>query len=118
MAEIDLGRVVGEKGEPGQQGEPGPKGNTGATGPQGPPGVDSTRTEEILEMLGGLGFGQDSEGKWGYIPPGADTVVPFSEGGSGNLGLAYEDAFFVTVSENESLVLSGELNIIQESVNV
>ena len=79
MAEIDLGRVVGEKGEPGQQG---PKGNTGAAGPQGPPGVDSTRTEEILEMLGGLGFGQDSEGKWGYIPPGADTVVPFSEGGS------------------------------------
>ena len=82
MAEIDLGRVVGERGEQGEPGQQGPKGNTGATGPQGPPGVDSTRTEEILNMLGGLWFGQDAEGNWGYIPPGADTVIPFSEGGS------------------------------------
>ncbi len=27
--------------------------------------------------MGGLSFGQDAEGNWGYIPSGADTVVPF-----------------------------------------
>lgn len=32
---------------------------------------------------GGLSFGQDNEGKWGYIPPGADTVTPFKTGSEG-----------------------------------
>lgn len=27
--------------------------------------------------LGGLSFGQDAEGNWGYIPEGADAVIPF-----------------------------------------
>lgn len=27
--------------------------------------------------MGGLSFGQDAEGNWGYIPSGADAVVPF-----------------------------------------
>lgn len=27
--------------------------------------------------LGGLKFSQDEEGNWGYIPSGADTVIPF-----------------------------------------
>lgn len=47
------------------------------------------RVEEIVKdavalapSLGGLSFGQDSEGKWGYVPPGADAVVPFRTGGS------------------------------------
>ncbi len=47
MAEIDLGRVVGEKGDPGlagipgedgQKGDKGDKGDTGAAGPQGSKG--------------------------------------------------------------------------------
>lgn len=45
------------------------------------------RVEEIVReavalapSLGGLSFGQDGEGKWGYIPPGADAVVPFKAG--------------------------------------
>lgn len=27
--------------------------------------------------LGGLSFGQDAEGNWGYKPEGADAVIPF-----------------------------------------
>ena len=27
--------------------------------------------------LGGLSFGQDAEGNWGYKPSGADAVIPF-----------------------------------------
>ena len=28
--------------------------------------------------MSGLSFGQDAEGNWGYIPSGADTVIPFN----------------------------------------
>ena len=28
--------------------------------------------------LNGLSFAQDEEGNWGYIPSGADTVIPFN----------------------------------------
>lgn len=28
--------------------------------------------------MSGLSFGQDAEGNWGYIPSGADAVIPFS----------------------------------------
>ena len=35
------------------------------------------------ENLGGAKVAQDGKGKWGYIPPGADTVVPFNSGGAG-----------------------------------
>lgn len=27
--------------------------------------------------MGGLSFGQDAEGNWGYKPEGADAVIPF-----------------------------------------
>ena len=37
-----------------------------------------------LDELGGLRFGQDDEGKWGYIAPGADTVTPFKTGDGGD----------------------------------
>lgn len=32
---------------------------------------------EATESLNGLAFGTDSNGNWGYIKPGADTVTPF-----------------------------------------
>lgn len=32
---------------------------------------------ELSSDLGGLSFGQDAEGNWGYKPEGADAVVPF-----------------------------------------
>ena len=34
--------------------------------------------KELLSDLSGLSFGQDAEGNWGYIPSGADAVIPFS----------------------------------------
>lgn len=32
---------------------------------------------QVSSDLGGLSFGQDAEGNWGYIPEGADAVIPF-----------------------------------------
>ena len=34
-------------------------------------------TKQLISDLGGLTFAQDAEGNWGYIPSGADAVVPF-----------------------------------------
>ena len=31
----------------------------------------------LCSDLGGLTFAQDAEGNWGYIPSGADAVIPF-----------------------------------------
>lgn len=33
---------------------------------------------QLSSDLGGLSFGQDAEGNWGYKPSGADAVIPFS----------------------------------------
>ena len=35
------------------------------------------KTNQLSIDLGGLSFGQDAEGNWGYKPEGADAVVPF-----------------------------------------
>ena len=32
---------------------------------------------QLSSELGGLSFGQDAEGNWGYKPEGADAVIPF-----------------------------------------
>lgn len=32
---------------------------------------------QLNSDLGGLSFGQDAEGNWGYKPSGADAVIPF-----------------------------------------
>ena len=37
----------------------------------------NTRCNELSNNLGGLSFGQDADGNWGYKIGGADTVVPF-----------------------------------------
>lgn len=37
---------------------------------------------EINADLGGLTFCQNEEGNWGYKPSGADSVIPFKDGGS------------------------------------
>ena len=34
--------------------------------------------KQLISDLGGLSFGQDTEGNWGYKPSGADAVIPFS----------------------------------------
>lgn len=33
--------------------------------------------KEVNDSLAGLSFAQDTKGNWGYIPSGADTVIPF-----------------------------------------
>ena len=33
--------------------------------------------DQLNSELGGLSFGQDAEGNWGYKPEGADAVIPF-----------------------------------------
>ena len=33
----------------------------------------------LISDLGGLSFGQDAEGNWGYKPSGADAVIPFKK---------------------------------------
>lgn len=37
----------------------------------------NTRCNELSNNLGGLSFGQDADGNWGYKTGGADTVIPF-----------------------------------------
>ena len=37
----------------------------------------NTRCNELSNNLGGLSFGQDADGNWGFKIGGADTVVPF-----------------------------------------
>ena len=38
------------------------------------------RARVLSSDLGGLSFGQDDDGNWGYKAGGADTVVPFKNG--------------------------------------
>lgn len=80
----------GERGEMGPEGQQGPKGdspelvdNLQETVPG--KALDATmgkvldeKITQTDEKLGGLSFGQDAEGNWGYKAPGADTVVPFN----------------------------------------
>ena len=41
--------------------------------------------------MGGLSFDQDAEGNWGYIPEGADTVIPFKKDSFKYLRMYYTD---------------------------
>lgn len=67
-------------------------------------------------QTGGLRFGQDAEGNWGYLPPGADTVVPFKKGGgggdtSGTIGCVYYDkdiSLFKTYIPDLEIVVIGK----------
>lgn len=45
---------------------------------------------KVVKIYDDLSFGQDSDGNWGYIIPGSDTVTPFGSGG-GNTSQVYID---------------------------
>mgnify|MGYP001099654497 CR=1 FL=1 len=60
--------------------------------------------KHAVEGLGGLTFGQDAEGRWGYTAPGTDEVVPFGRGGSGGAG-----AGAVTVKCGSEAIPAGSL---------
>ena len=51
--------------------------------------------KEVNNSLGGLSFTQDEKGNWGYIPSGADTVIPFKSG-------IKAQSFSVNVARNQS----------------
>ena len=42
----------------------------------------STLNGNLVDSLGGITFGVDADGNYGYIKAGADTVTPFRSGGS------------------------------------
>lgn len=42
--------------------------------------IDTSFTENLSDVK----IAQDAEGKWGYIPPGADAVIPFKSDNDGN----------------------------------
>ena len=68
----------GEKGDKGEKGDPGEPGMSASIAE-----IQGMIDSSFRENLGGAKVAQDGKGKWGYIPPGADTVVPFNSGGAG-----------------------------------
>lgn len=63
------------RGEPGEKGEPGESGES-VSGEQ----IQKMIDDSFGKNLSGVKVAQDEKGKWGYIPPGADTVTPFNSG--------------------------------------
>lgn len=52
---------------------------------------------QLNSSLGGLNFAQDAEGNWGYIPSGADSVIPFKSNNFGNFDIT---GWTITKDEN------------------
>lgn len=52
--------------------------------------------ESFVSNMGGAKIAQDSEGKWGYIPPGADAVIPFK--GAAATGISFMELIGTYVS--------------------
>lgn len=46
--------------------------------------LSAAGAHELNKKFGGLVFKQDAEGNWGYLPKGADTVIPFNNGNGGS----------------------------------
>lgn len=103
--------IKGPKGDKGDPGKNGSDGKDGIPGPQGPPGPkgDPGEDADVEQFLSGLTFGQNEEGKWGYIPPGADTVIPFSDGSGDN-----RDSF-VSVYETDVIDVSQTCTVFVET---
>lgn len=114
-AAYESGAFKGEKGDTGEPGPAGANGRDGRDGRDGKDGKDGKDAEpyddtEIKEELAKkitiddiptpaevasttdtekvIKFGQDPEGNWGYIPDGADTVIPFKSGHKSDWALA------------------------------
>lgn len=61
--------------------------------------------EVVIDRLSGLNFAQDSEGNWGYIPSGADSVIPFKKGYENTPATATAG----TIAKGETAWVNGEL---------
>lgn len=62
-----------------------------------------TNIDSLNRDLGGLSFGQDADGNWGYKIGGADTVVPFK----GELDFDYEHNISIPY-----IVVAGNPNVL------
>lgn len=77
--------------------------------------TDDELSEKIIQTNGGVKLGKDADGKPGYVvtdaETGADTVVPFSSGGSPglNIGNSYKYKMLTNVSIN------GNVNSVYDS---
>lgn len=78
------------RGERGQKGEDG--------GIISSSEIQNMIDNEFFENLNNVKIAQNEDGKWGYIPPGADTVIPFSNnmGDDGQIFVAELDFIFGT----------------------
>lgn len=63
-------------------------------------GMEQARV--LSRDLGGLSFGQDTDGNWGYKIGGADPVIPFSSISS--LSLLFETGYNISVSGNPNVL--------------
>ena len=90
MADIDLGKVVGDPGAPGPQGPPGPMGPQGDVGPAGPRGLQGE--------IGPQGP-QGKQGPRGY-PASVNGIDPDSEG---NIVLTPPD---IGAASNQNLLIN------------
>ena len=68
--------------------------------------VGAGAVQELNSSFGGLKFGIDSDGNYGYIKAGADTVTPFSSG-------IYKFAY--SYNKNSNVVASDNLNFTIDS---
>lgn len=115
MAESDLGRVKGVDGvspsiEPNAE-------NTDRVYKLDIKTADGVFTTPNLKgedaQTGGLVFGQDAEGNWGYMPPGADAVVPFKKGGGsgggGMFGIEFDGYGKIAMIDMFEVVILGDI---------
>lgn len=69
--------------------------------------------ENVNSSLGGLSFAQDENGKWGY-KVGADSVIPFSSGGTVTLTFPNQSRY----ADQAGTVVSGSLTLSIDSDGV
>lgn len=74
-------------------------------------GADAVK--EVYSSLGGLSFAQDENGKWGY-KVGADSVIPFSSGGTVTLTFPNQSSY----ADQAGTVVRGTLTLSIDSDGV
>lgn len=90
---------LSDTGKP-SRGEQGEKGESGGIISESE--IRSMIDDSFEENINGIKMAQNEEGKWGYIPPGADTVIPFSIGE----GISRDDIFIDSEYDAPSNVFS------------
>ena len=76
---------------------------------------------KIVKIYDDLSFGQDSDGNWGYIIPGSDTVTPFGSGGSIAINkwvVTGGEEYLENISEDNYYVVMGGYYTVSFAINV